>query len=191
MKKEIADLISVWERKNIKGIYCADKKEALQKLLELMPVTASVGISGSVTLNELGIVKLLEERGNKVFNQNKAGLAKEEGLELRKLGASADCYLVSANAVSLEGELIFLSAWGHRIAGIANAKNVIVIAGTNKLVKDRSEGLKRAKDYAMPLNYKRLNWDPARVMCCQELIIDAEASAGRLTVVLVEEKLGF
>ncbi|MFA5410388.1 MAG: lactate utilization protein [Candidatus Omnitrophota bacterium] len=191
MDKKIEELLLNWQKHNIRGLYCADKKEAAEKLLELIPLSASVGISGSVTLGELGIVAQLEGRGNQVFNQGRPGITGEESMKLRQQGALADYYLTSANAVSLNGEMVFLSAWGQRIAGISNAKNVIVVCGANKLTPDLESAIKRAREYATPLNYKRLNWDKSRQMCCQVLVIEAEASPGRLQVILVGESLGF
>jgi len=191
MDKKIENLFELWQKKNIQGIFCRDKNEAVQKILELIPVSASIGLSGSATLSELEVIDRLEGRGNQVFNQAKPGISKEEGWKLRQQGAVADYYLTSANAVSLNGELVFLSAWGHRISGIANAKNVIVICGVNKLVSDLDAAIKRAKEYATPLNYKRLNWDAQRPMICQTLVIEAEATPERLKVILIDEKLGF
>ncbi|MCM8789955.1 MAG: lactate utilization protein, partial [Candidatus Omnitrophica bacterium] len=128
--------------------------------------------------------------GNKVFNQYKPGISREEKLKIRNQGAQADYYLSSANAISQNGEFVFLSAFGHRIAGIANAKNVIIVSGTNKLTVNLDDAIKRAKEYATPLNYQRLNWDASKIMCCQDLIIEAEFAPGRLKVILIDEKLG-
>jgi acyl-CoA hydrolase len=138
-----------------------------------------VGFSGSVTLEELGIVKILESRGNKVFNQYKSQISREESLEMRRQGAQADYFLSSANAISETGELVFLSAYGHRTAGIAYAKNVIIVCGINKITPTLEEAIKRAREYAMPLNYKRLNWELSKRMCCQTLIIEAEVTPDR------------
>lgn len=208
MDKRIGSLIKIWQRRNIEGIYCADRQKAQNKILELIPRAASVGFSGSVTLDELGIVRDLESRGNKVFNPYRDGISRGESLELRREGAGADYYLASANALSEKGELVFFSAYGNRTAGIAYANNVIVICGINKLTPSLDEAIKRAREYATPLNCKRLNWGSAclgdgvcrnevcfipeyKRMCCQVLIIEAEISIGRLKVILVEEKLGF
>ena len=208
MDKGIEQLFRNWERRNISGFYVSTGLEASEKLLGLIPLSASVGISGSQTLDEIGIVKRLEARGNKVFNQYKAGLSRQDSLELRQQGAAADYYLTSANAVSLKGELVFFSANGHRIAGIANARNVIVVAGKNKISPELEEAMKRSREYATPLNCKRLNWQSAcakdgicrkevcllpenKRMCCQVLIIEAEVSPDRLKVILVGENLGF
>lgn len=184
-------LINNLQKRNILGVYCQDRAQAVDKILGMIPVDASVGFSGSVTLDQLEVIKSLEERGNKVFNPYKAGISREENLELRKQGAQADFYLASANAISESGELVFLSAIGNRTSGIAYAKNVIIVCGINKIASDLAAAIKRAKEYAMPLNIKRLNWDPSKPMFCQTLIIEAEVEAGRLRVILVDDELGF
>ena len=207
MEKSIDQLLKNWQKRNIAGFYCENKEATLKKLLEMIPQEASVGISGSVSLDELQIVKKLEERGNKVFNQYKK-LSREESLEIRRQGVNADFYLASANAVSLKGELVFFSAYGNRTAGVSNAKNAIIVCGVNKITKDIKDALTRAREYATPLNCKRLNWDSTcckdsicreeiclspeyKRMCCQLLIIEAEVAPGRLNVILVGENLGF
>ena len=208
MDKKLDSLIKNWQKRNITGLYCANKEEAVKKILEIIPLPASIGISGSVTLDQLGIVKRLEERGNSVVSQYKPGISKEESLELRRKGAQADYYLASANAVSEKGELVFFSGFGNRTAGVSYAKNLIVVCGINKLAKDLPEALKRAREYATPLNCKRLKWQSAcfeegicrkeicfapeyKRMCCQILIIETEVTPDRVKVLLVGENLGF
>lgn len=208
MDKKINDLIKNWQKRNISGFFCPSAAETIEKIKNIIPKDASVGISGSVTLNELGIVAELEQRGNKVFNQYRQGITRGESLELRNQGAQADYYLASANAVSETGELVFLSAYGNRIAGVSNAKNVIIVCGVNKLEPDLEKALKRAREYATPLNCKRLNWNSAclgngvcrqdicfspeyKRMCCNTLIVEAEVTADRMKVILVNQKLGF
>lgn len=208
MDKRIGSLIKNWQKRNILGLYCDNKECAIDKILEIIPPSATIGISGSVTLDQLVIVKRLESRGNKVFNQYKAGISREENLQLRRQGTLADYYLTSANAVCEKGELVFFSGYGNRTAGISYAKNVIVVCGINKIMPNLEEAIKRAREYATPLNCKRLNWESAclkdgicrreiclmpeyKRMCCQVLIIEAEVSPDRLKVILVGESLGF
>ena len=201
-------LLKNWQKRNIAGVPCENKEEAAKKMLKIIPLSASIGLSGSVTLDQLGIVKQLEARGNKVFNQYKPGLSRDDSLELRQQGSFADYFLTSANAISESGELVFFSGYGHRIAGISNAKNVLVVSGINKLAPNLDEAIKRAREYATPLNCKRLNW-PApclkdgvcrneiclfpeyKRMCCQVLIIEAEVAPERLRVILINENLGY
>lgn len=208
MENKIEELIKRWQKRNISGFFCRDKQEAVNKILELIPVSATIGVSGSVTLEQLEIVKLLEARGNKVLSPYKAGISREENLSIRRQGTQADFYLASANALSQGGELVFFSAYGNRTAGISYAKNVIVVCGMNKLTPDLEKALKRAREVATPLNVKRLSWNtPCAVngecqneiclfpeykrMCCQVLIIEAEVTPDRMKVILVDEKLGY
>jgi hypothetical protein len=208
MDKRIEGLIKNWQKRNIGGFYYDNKEQAADKILEIIPEFGTVGISGSLTLDQLGIVKRLESRGNKVFSQYKTGISRDESLELRRLGTQADYYLASANAISEKGELVFFSGYGNRTAGISSAKNVIIISGINKLTANLEEAIKRAREYATPLNCKRLNWNTPcfkdgicrkeiclfpeyKRMCCQILIIEAEVTPDRLKVILVGENLGF
>lgn len=208
MEEKIKGLIKKWEKRNIRGCYCANKEEAVKKILEIVPREATVGISGSVTLEQLAVVRELESYGNKVFSPYKPGISREENMAIRKQGTLADYYLASANAVSESGELVFFSGYGNRTAGIAYAKNALIVCGINKIAPDLAAALKRAREYATPLNCKRLNWGSAcladgichneiclfpeyKRMCCQSLIIEAEVTPDRLKVILVGESLGF
>ena len=208
MDKRIDNLIRNWQKRNITGLYSRDKQGAVDKILEIIPVSSSVGFSGSVTLDQLDVVKRLVARGNTVFNPYKQGISRGESLELRRQGAAADYYLAAPNAISEKGELVFFSAYGNRAAGISYAKNVIVVAGINKITPDIHEALKRSREYATPLNCKRLKWNSPcfedgicreeiclfpeyKRMCCQILIIEAEVTPDRLKVILVGENLGF
>lgn len=208
MEQKINNLIENWQKKNITGFYCHDKNKATDKILEMIPLSATVGMSGSSTLSQLKVVEKLVNRGNKVINQYQAGLSKVESFALRKESILADYYLVSANAISEEGEMVFFSAYGNRTAGISYAKNCLVVCGINKITPNLQGALKRAREYATPLNCKRLNWDTPcfkdgvcrkeiclfpeyKRMCCQILIIEAEAVQDRLKVILVGEELGF
>jgi len=208
MQKDIAKLFDNWNKRNIKGIYLPKPADVYARLARIIPVSATVGFSGSRTLEELGLIKLLKARGNRVFDPYKPGLTREESMKLRKQGSQADFYLASANAIARTGELVFFSAFGQRIAGLANAAHVVIIAGRNKITDDLPSALERARQYATPLNCKRLDW-PApchadgkchqeicfypeyKRMCCQTLIIEAEPAFGRLKVVLVGAPLGF
>jgi len=208
MDKKIAGIINSLKKRNIEGIYCQDKAVVLSELLKIIPQDSSIGISGSQTLDEIGIIPQLAKRGNKVFNQYEQGLTRQQSLDIRNQGAIADIFLSSANAITANGEMVFFSAYGHRIAGIANAKNVIIVCGINKIVADVSKGIERARNYVTPLNCKRLGFNSAclkdgichneiclfpeyKRMCCQILIIEAEVAPGRFKVILVGESLGF
>ncbi len=208
MDKKITNLINNWQKRNIEGIFCKNKEAAAEKILEIIPKSDSVGLSGSLTINTLDILNKIEARGNKVFNQYKPGITRGESLEIRRQGTLVDYYLTSVNAISSFGELVFFSAYGNRTAGISYGKNVIVVSGVNKIAENLQQAIKRAREYVTPLNCKRLNWESAcfkdgicheevcfspeyKRMCCQILIIEAEGMTDRLKVILVGEDLGF
>lgn len=209
MKRKIENLIRIWQKRNISGFYCKNKDDAVKKILEIIPLSSSIGLSGSLTLEQLDIIRQLEIRGDLVFDPYKATLSRQESSKIRRQGATeADYYLASANAVSEKGELVFFSAYGNRVAGISYAPNVIIACGINKLTLSLDEALKRAREYVAPLNCKRLKWNTPcfkdaicgqeicdsldyRRMCCQTLIIEAEVTPDRLRVILVGENLGF
>jgi len=200
-------LIDNLAKRNIKGVYCADCALARDYILNIIPLGCSVGMSGSLSLEDIGIIQRLEERGNKVFNQYKSGLKREEAIALRRLGSGADYYLTGVNAVSSAGELVFFSAYGERISGIACAKKVIVACGVNKITSNLEAALERTRERVAPLNCRRLNWASAcldsgecrkeicfspgyKRMCSQVFIIESEISLGRLELVLIGKELG-
>jgi hypothetical protein len=208
MDSRVEKLIANWEKRNISGVYCKNKDLARDTAFQMISREASVGFSGSKTLDEIEIIKKIEERGNQVFNPYKPGLSREESLKIRRQGAQADFYLASANAVSECGKMVFFSGYGNRTSGISYAKNVIIVCGINKITANIDEALTRAREFATPLNCKRLNWESAclkdgrchedicsfpdyKRMCCQVLIIEAEVVPDRMRVVLVGENLGY
>lgn len=203
--KKLADSLA---KRNILFHYCEDRIAARDKVLQLIPQKSSIGAAGSMTLKETGIMDALEN-GNYIFkNQYKNGLSKEEGLNLRREGLSCDYFVSGCNAVTKDGILINFNAIGNKVAGLAYAKKCILVAGVNKIVHDLDEGLKRVRNYTTPINCKRLNMKTPCVSdaicrsdkcflpqyqrnCCQIMIIESEWTAGRLTLVLAGESLGY
>jgi hypothetical protein len=208
MQAGIIALFEAWKKRNIEGIYLPDRRGLFEKLESLVPADASVGFSGSKTLTDIQAVTYLEASGRRVINHAKSQLTREQSVALRREGALADYYLTSANAIACTGELVFFSAYGHRIAGISFAPHVLVICGTNKIAATLSAALGRAREHATPLNCRRLNWQTPcalddkchnelcvfpeyKRMCCQVLVLEGEPTPGRLTVMLIDEALGF
>ncbi len=208
MQENVAELIRNWQKRNINGIFCENKDSVHNTILGLIPKNATIGFCGSQTLEQMEIIEMLKSRGNRIFNQYDPGLSRDESMKIRKLGAQADFFLGSANAISEKGEMVFFSAYGHRTAGIAGADRVILVCGLNKITPNLEEAIKRARNYATPLNCKRLRWDTPcakdgichndqclapeyKRMCCQVLVVESEVASGRMTVILAGEELGF
>jgi hypothetical protein len=196
------------KRNGMDAFFCDSSDQAKKIILDMIPEGASVGLAGSVTLKQMGIIDELMRGKWEVYNQYLPELTKEESLKIRKEGTLADYFLSSTNAVTLNGELINMSGMGNKTAGLAYAKKVIIVAGVNKIVKDIQQGIKRTRDHAAPINAKRLDsstpcketgfcdYSACRPpdydrICNQLLIIEGEREKGRITILLVGEELGF
>ncbi|MCX7662046.1 MAG: lactate utilization protein [Candidatus Omnitrophica bacterium] len=208
MNKNIENLFVNLKKRNIPAFYFKDRADFLKEILRIIPKEASIGFSGSQTLSQLGLLNELKERGNPVFDPYQKEISPSESHRIRREATQADFYLVSPNAISLEGEFIFFSAYGNRIAGVAYANKVLIISGINKITPDFNSAIKRAREYSTPLNCKRLNWKSAcfddglckkdicflpefKRMCSQILIIENEIIPERISLFLINENLGF
>jgi len=69
---------------------------------------------------------------------------------------------------------------------------VILVVGTQKIVKDLEEGLRRIDEYSLPLEDARaqaaygVNSSVNKVV-----VINREVKPGRITVVFIDEVIGF
>ncbi len=187
------------------AVVVADRQEAKAKVLELIPAGASVGIGGSITIRELGLIGELEAGGHKVSQHWRPGTSREEDLAIRKEEVVADVFLASSNAVTMTGELVNIDGVGNRVAAqFFGPKKTILVAGVNKLAKDVTDGIWRARNIACSANSRRLG---AKNPCgiagycndcntpersCRVLVImERQPSRSDVTVVLVNEDLGY
>ncbi len=137
--------------------YCKTGPEAVEKILEQIPPNASIGIGGSWTVMQLGLLDKLAARGSEVLNHGKAGLTPEEAMAIRRRQLTCDVFLTGTNAVTLDGKLVNTDGVGNRVAAmIFGPKKVIVVVGTNKIVRDVEAAEERIELYAAPINNKRL-----------------------------------
>ncbi len=188
-----------------KAIYAKTKEEAAQELWKHVTPGQKIGVGGSVTIRDLGILEKLQAQGYTVYDHWKPGLSAERLLEIRKLQMSADLFLSSANAVTLKGELVNIDGIGNRVNSINfGPGKVLLVAGYNKIVEDVHEGIERIKNVSAPLNAKRLNIDvpcakvgkcldcnsPNRI--CRAIVIhERKPALTDILVILVGEELGF
>ncbi len=153
-EKTVASL----KKNRFTAMYCKTGSEAVEKILEQIPVNASVGIGGSWTVIQLGLLDKLAARSNEVLNHGKPGLTPEEATAIRIRQLTCDVFLTGTNAVTLDGKLVNTDGVGNRVAAmIFGPKKVILVVGINKIVKDVEAAEERIKLYAAPINNKRLN----------------------------------
>lgn len=197
-------IIKNFSKRQIEGYYCSNKKVALEKALELMTKGSSVGWGGSMTLIEIGLIEAMKNGDYKVIDRD----ITTNSEELRNIYGDiccADYFLMSTNAITLDGELINIDGRGNRVAFLCyGPKNVLILTGMNKVVKDVESGLKRARDIAAPPNAIRLNrktpcaitgkcedcYSP-ECMCGQFVITRRSGIPNRIKVILIGEELGY
>lgn len=215
-------VIKALKRRGLNGYYTPSKGEALSMVMDMIPEGAIVGTADSITLLQVGVISTLKRRGkNEIINPHlrdeKGNLlvdTGEERDELMRRVFFSDIFIIGTNAVTLDGKLVNVDAYGNRVAAmIFGPKKVIIVVGTNKIVKDVDEAIKRIKNVCAPLitikhgtthhrpQYLELPCaktgicadcnHPWRV-CRYTTIIEGvlEPKRGRINVILVGEKLG-
>ena len=156
-KNQAQTIIKNMEKRNITGMYFETKEEALKAILEMMPEGSAISNGGSMTNEEIGLMDAVRN-GNYHFIDRTAFSNKEEEKKVKAEIFTCDYFLMSTNAITLDGELINIDGAGSRLSYlIYGPEHVFVIAGMNKVVSDVESGYKRIKDIASPANTVRLN----------------------------------
>jgi len=197
-------IIAKLATRKMDGYYCPDKQSAKAKIMELIGESEKlVTYGGSVTLDEIDIKKEVEAAGHTLLRREKY-TTDEEKAECYARQTMADVYMMSTNAITLDGELVNIDGAGNRVAClIYGPKEVIVVAGMNKVVSNVEDGIRRVRNIAAPPNTVRLSCDtPCAVtgrcgdclnntICCHTVVTRASRIPGRIKVILVGEELGY
>jgi L-lactate utilization protein LutB len=181
------------------------KEEAVKEIWRHVTPGMKVGVGGSMTIREIGILDQLRAKGHLVYDHWAPGLSLEESLRVRKSQLSCDLFLSSSNAVTMNGELVNIDGAGNRVNSITYGPGkVILVSGYNKLVDDVQDAVKRVKNVVTPMNARRLKIDvpcaktgrcsdcnsPQR-MCRAMVILERKPLLTDILVILVGEELGY
>jgi hypothetical protein len=183
------------EANGIRVLRAADAVDAKRIVLGLIPDGSEVHHGASQTLDASGITDEIENSGryDPVRPRIRSLDRNTQADEIRRLSAAPDVMLGSVHAVTEAGALLAASMGGSQLGPyVSGARQVILVVGTQKIVSDLEEGLRRINDYSFPL-------EDARALAAygihsavnKVLIINHETVPGRITVVLVDEALGF
>lgn len=203
--ENLADsLIERFNKRGIEGYYCDNAEEAVLTAKRFLTPGCSISWGSSQTLFEIGLLDELKSSDYILYDRHEAKTPEEKSIIYSKT-VTADYYFMSSNAISLDGQLINIDGGGHRVAClIVGPKNVIIIAGMNKIVTDVTAGMERVRNMAAPPNCVRLNAKTpcAEIgkcanclvddcICCEMVITRKSKIPGRIKVILVGEELGY
>ncbi len=192
-------------KRNFEVIVAPGKGEALKVVLGLIPEGAVVGLGGSETVREIGLLDALRAGSYDLCDQYEEGISKEENFRRRRRGLTADVFVTGTNAIAKEGALVNIDGIGNRVAGLTfGPQKVVVVVGRNKICDDIHKALERVQNYVAPKNAKRFGVDtpcvktgecsdcsaPQRI-CNIYSIIKRQHEPGRFHLILVDEDLGF
>lgn len=197
-------IIAKLKARKMEGYYCDNMEEAKEKVLELMgDAGKKVGYGGSMTIDETDLKERIVQAGQELIVRENYKTP-EEVEQCNAMMINADTFLMSTNAITLDGELINIDGRGNRVAYlIYGPKKVIVIAGMNKVVSNVEDGIRRVRNFATPPNTVRLNYDTpcaktgqcadciSNTMCCQIVTTRVSLVPNRIQVILVGEELGY
>lgn len=195
--ESITKTIESLKANGINAIVVENGLQAKKKVLDLLPKGAEVITMSSVTLDTLRIPEEINESGR--FDSVKSKLSKmnrkTQALEMQRIGAAPEYAIGSVHAVTEDGKLLIASNTGSQLPAYAyGASHVLWVAGTQKIVKNVDDGIKRIYEYTLPLESKRANKAyniTTGSNVSKLLIINEEIAPDRLIIILVKEKLGF
>ena len=193
------------KKRHMDGYYCKTPQEAVSLASSLMSAGSSVTWGGCMTMKEIGLLDEIKSRHDLVVMDRADAKTPEEVAALYRKAFSADTFIMSANAITLDGELLNIDGTGNRVAAlIYGPKQVLVIAGMNKVCKDLGEAMTRVRNIASPPNCIRLDKKTpcastgvcgdclsADCICNQIVTTRNSRDPQRIKVILVEGSWGF
>jgi hypothetical protein len=170
----------------------------------MIPKGATIGWGGSTSLTEIGLKQAVCEGDYTVYNRDTCKTP-EEKREIELKAMTSDFFLASTNAITEDGILVNVDGNANRIAAIAfGPKNVILIAGMNKVVRDEAAAVYRARYETAPVLAQRFPVDtPCKkagvctdclaqdCICNQILTTRFSKYKGRIKVILINDTVGY
>lgn len=205
IEKQIERTINNLQKRNMAGYFVKDEAELKGFIKELITENSVVGVGDSMTLFETGIIDFLRKGNYTFLDKYREGITSEQKKQIYIQNFTADTFLCSTNALTEEGELYNIDGNGSRVAPIIyGPKQVIIVTGINKIVRNIEEAENRVRMYCAPIDAKRLGKNtpcttlgycvdcksPDRI-CNDFTIIRGQFIKERIKVIIVGKQLGF
>lgn len=202
-EKQAETIIKALQKRQISGRYCPDGKSAAEYVCSRIPEGAAVTWGGSESIRQCGLLDALKQAPVTLWDR--AEVKPEEMKAFYRKAFSADYYLMSANAITLDGRIVNIDGNGNRVAALSyGPDHVVILAGMNKVVSSLEEAVDRAHNIAAPPNSIRLGLETpctkdgvchhcfSKQKICNMLhVLEFSRDPERIHVVLVGETLGF
>ena len=202
---QVARTLKALKKNGFLAYFFPEAQEARQFVLDAVSQGTRVGLGGSATLRQMGLVEGLKEKGAHLLDHWDESLSFEETLRVRKEQLLCDVLLSSVNAVTEKGELVSRDGIGNRTSAMTfGPEKVFLLAGTQKIVADLPAALRRIDEVAAPMRAESLDMDlpcaktkrcvdcndPNRI-CRATLILHRRPMLTDITVILMGEPLGY
>ena len=194
-EEQIESVVKALEANNIHVIVVENGEQAKAEVLKLVPQGAEVYANISKTLEKIGVSVEIDKSGRydavrpKVLSLDR----KTQADDIRILRSRPAYIIGSVHAITEDGHIMTASNGGSQLAPYAyGAGKVILVVGTQKIVKDLNEGFRRIEEYSYPLEDARLRavlGVPSAIG--KILITNREMIPSRTTVILVKEEVGY
>ena len=192
----IQQTIDALVRNGIDVIFVDSQEDAMTTLKNLIPEDVDVMTGSSTTLDQIGFINYLQTQQHH-WHYLKPEILAEKDInkyrDLKRKALLANYFVASINAITENGELVAADGGGSRVGAYPfAAEKLILVSGTNKIVPTLSDAFRRIREYVYPLENERTqllyNFKTA---IAKWVIIEKENVKGRITLILVDEKLGF
>ena len=191
------------KKRGFEAYYVSDSVAAIEKVLQIIPKDHSISWGGCMTMDQIGLKEKLESAGYKLIDRDTATSPEDREAIMHD---ALDCgsFIMSSNAITEDGQLFNIDGKGNRVAALCyGPKNIIVIAGMNKVVQNMDAAYSRVRGFAAPANAQRFDLDTpckkigecadclsSTTICAQFVTTRFCKPAGRIKVVLIGENLG-
>ena len=193
---QVEQTIMALKANGIEAIIAKDGADAKNKVLEMISKGAGVMTMTSVTLDTLGITEVINTSAD--YSSVRAEFAKmdpkTQSADMRAMGSAPEYVVGSVHAVTMDGKVLIASNTGSQLPAYAyGASKVIWIVGTQKIVNDLEDGMKRIYEYTLPLESERAQkaYGVAGSAVSKLLIVNQEVTPGRITIIFVPENIGY
>lgn len=193
----IQNTINALKQNGIEAVVVSNSEEAKKKVLELIPKGSEVMTMTSTTLDSIGLSGEINKADGKfkpVRDKLYAMDRNTQVQEMNRIGAAPGFVVGSVHAVTEDGHVLIASNTGSQLPAYSfGALYVIWVVGAQKIVKDTDEGIKRIYEHSLPLESERAKkaYGVPGSAVNKILIVNKEVQPGRVTLILVKEKLGF